>query len=247
MISFALLGGTPTSLRAFFDIYPIESSDDLREWRPYLTVVRTNALSNVVSLVIPRASAPASQHPNLVFLRTPTNHFITPVPQPSGPYAVGVVHRLLSDPTRTNRYGIKTNSSFMATIWYPADPIGGTLPSPYIEPALAKRGAYYFSEPANVERFVAFAKTAAPPVGRWPVVLYSHGYSAHRRQNTGKTEELASHGYVVMAVDHEDCFGTIFPDGRFLNGRYSDPVSMDELRRVTAGRVMDHQNKLNFI
>jgi dienelactone hydrolase len=38
--------------------------------------------------------------------------------------------------------------------------------------------------------------------GRYPLVCFSHGYGGHRRQSTFLCTHLASHGYVVAAVDH---------------------------------------------
>jgi predicted dienelactone hydrolase len=38
--------------------------------------------------------------------------------------------------------------------------------------------------------------------GRHPLVVFSHGYGGHRRQSTFLCTHLASHGYVVAAVDH---------------------------------------------
>src|SRR5262249_61965308 len=38
--------------------------------------------------------------------------------------------------------------------------------------------------------------------GRYPLVLFSHGFGGHRRQSTFLTTHLASHGYVVAAPDH---------------------------------------------
>ena len=38
--------------------------------------------------------------------------------------------------------------------------------------------------------------------GRHPLVAFSHGYGGHRRQSTFLCTHLASHGYVVAAVDH---------------------------------------------
>ncbi|MER7343669.1 hypothetical protein ABT403_38400, partial [Streptomyces sp. NPDC000075] len=38
--------------------------------------------------------------------------------------------------------------------------------------------------------------------GRLPVVLFSPGSGGVRTQNTAWAEELASHGYVVAALDH---------------------------------------------
>ncbi len=50
-------------------------------------------------------------------------------------------------------------------------------------------------------RVAAFA--AAPPApGSHPVVLFSHGRAASALQNTTRVSDLASHGYVVVALEH---------------------------------------------
>ena len=38
--------------------------------------------------------------------------------------------------------------------------------------------------------------------GTYPLVAFSHGFGAHRRQSTFLCTHLASHGYVVAAMDH---------------------------------------------
>jgi pimeloyl-ACP methyl ester carboxylesterase len=45
-------------------------------------------------------------------------------------------------------------------------------------------------------------RDAAPRSGSYPLVLFSHGFGGHRRQSTFLCTHLASHGYVVAAVDH---------------------------------------------
>ncbi len=54
------------------------------------------------------------------------------------------------------------------------------------------------------------------------MVIYSHGSPAWRRHDSQRAEELASHGYVVVTVDHPDCWATEFPDGRYLAGGSGD-------------------------
>jgi predicted dienelactone hydrolase len=46
------------------------------------------------------------------------------------------------------------------------------------------------------------ARDAAPRGGRHPLLAFSHGWSGHRRQSTFLCTHLASHGFVVVAVDH---------------------------------------------
>ena len=46
------------------------------------------------------------------------------------------------------------------------------------------------------------ARDAVPRPETFPLVLFSHGFAGHRRQSTFLCTHLASHGYVVAAVDH---------------------------------------------
>ncbi|MBK8990069.1 MAG: hypothetical protein IPM39_29075 [Chloroflexi bacterium] len=53
--------------------------------------------------------------------------------------------------------------------------------------------------------------------GRYLLILFAHGLSGLRMQNSSMMRELASHGYVVAAMDHTYANAiTIFPDGRAI-------------------------------
>lgn len=47
-------------------------------------------------------------------------------------------------------------------------------------------------------------RDAEPASGRYPLVIVSHGYPGSRLQMSYLTEHLASHGYVVAAIDHSE-------------------------------------------
>jgi predicted dienelactone hydrolase len=51
---------------------------------------------------------------------------------------------------------------------------------------------------------------------RLPVIVYSHGSGSHRGDHTIIVQELASHGYAVVTVDHTYDTFTEFPDGRVV-------------------------------
>src|SRR5262249_51856241 len=125
-----------------------------------------------------------------------------------------------TDPSRTSRYNIGTNSSFMITLWYPTWPMAGVLFAPYIEYKLAPILAGLYGTSQNVlASFCSHAYSAALVATNqapYPIVIYSHGFRVDRRDNTERCAELASHGYIVVAVDHADCLATVFPDGRLL-------------------------------
>jgi pimeloyl-ACP methyl ester carboxylesterase len=62
---------------------------------------------------------------------------------------------------------------------------------------------------------------------QWPVLLFSHGFGiGYESQNTVQMEELASHGYVIVSIDHTYEAGVVvFPDGQVAYG--GAPVAPD--------------------
>jgi predicted dienelactone hydrolase len=74
------------------------------------------------------------------------------------------------------------------------------------------------------------AVSDAPPLhraGGWPVVLFSTGYGVERQLYTGLVEDLASHGFVVVAIDHpHDASIVAFPDGHTVSiGKVGETVN----------------------
>ena len=64
---------------------------------------------------------------------------------------------------------------------------------------------------------------AAAQAQKRPLVLFSHGLSGMKNQNTIQAELLASHGITVISVDHAyDAYLTIFADGTVADYRSSD-------------------------
>jgi dienelactone hydrolase len=220
-VSLELAGSPPAQFRSYFDIYLLEASSNLINWVPLPALLRTNSSANLPLYV----EAEAFGYPTR-FYRTFASDLPTPLPKPTGPYVTGTTSLLLTDSSRTHRYSGATNSSFMVTLWFPAQSMPGTLPATYLESKLAPglAGLYGVSQSVLSNFYchsfkgVAVATNHAP----YPVVIYSHGFRVDRRDNTAKCEELASHGYVVVAIDHADCLVTAFPDGRLLNTTISD-------------------------
>jgi hypothetical protein len=122
-----LTGSAGIAFRSHFDLFRLERSADLAQWDSVATVVRTNAATNDLTFVdATDASSPQR------FYRAASNHVLTPFLAPTGPHAVGTFSRMLTDPSRTNRFRVKTNSSFMVTFWYPAQAPTGNL-APYMD------------------------------------------------------------------------------------------------------------------
>ncbi len=154
---------------------------------------------------------------------------LLPVPRPTaptGPYGVGTATFYLRDDSRPEIYTPDPDDKreVMAQLWYPANPAPHAEPAPYLDnldvtgPAIARQ----FDLPAFLFDHINLTQTNSYPdapmaVEAAPVIVFSHGLTGFRGQNTTMAQELASHGYVVAAMDHTYASGfAIFPDGRVI-------------------------------
>ena len=207
-----------------FDLYPLDVSSNLTDWTSFAIPARTN--NNSSPLVVVDTNAPDSLQR---FYRTYTNQLPTAFRKPSGPFAVGITDRVMMDPTRTNRYRYSPpTNTFMVTFWYPAaPPPAGLLPVPMWDKRLAEDRSLYSAANADPNWALvnplllshAFPQVSFPAgSAKYPIILWSVGVPFWRKGISQGAAELASHGYVVVAMDHCDCWGTVFPDGRYLAG-----------------------------
>jgi dienelactone hydrolase len=181
------------------------------------------------------------------------------LPAPSGPYPVGSTTRLLRDSGRQEpRMGLPgARREVLVQIWYPAERQGRGQP-------YRPRAETIFT--TTQLALVTTHSAAGVPVSRrstrYPVILFSPSWPGRRAQNTVLAEELASRGFLVVAIDHP--FGSAavaFPDGRvihttlgeFLGGSTVEAVeasyqqALDELERRTADArfVLDEIGRLD--
>jgi len=85
--------------------------------------------------------------------------------------------------------------SLKLEIWYPSKTSGESLASYENE----MRSGAKFSLQANAYRDASFDDSE-----QWPLVVLSHGYTGYRTIMFYLGEHLASHGYVVVGIDHTD-------------------------------------------
>jgi len=236
-ISLAVTGGVTTTSRYYYELFPIEASQNLVDWQPLVTLLRTNYETNALIYTDADAAQLLQR-----FYRTPTNQLTTPLPPPDGPYAVGTTSRLLTNSSRTILYA-RTNSSFMVSLWYPAQPTAGVLPALYIDPKIAALGLSPWLT-ANYRGMRAHALPGVPMStneAKYPLVIYSHGHQTLRTDNTRKVENLASYGFIVLALDNVDCYATVFPNGSLFRGIEApnigpgDPLTL----QIATNRVRD--------
>ena len=155
---------------------------------------------------------------------------IIQLPAPTGPHRVGRMSFYAVDSTRaeTMTHDPSDRREVVLHAWYPTDDSARVLAS-YIEvwpqDTIFQRTYRFNIDSLPRVRAHALAEagvsSAAPT---YPVILFSHGLGTVSRLYTSFLENLASHGYIVVGVDHP-YFASAFrlPDGRTV-GTLSSPA-----------------------
>ncbi len=128
-----------------------------------------------------------------------------------GPYTVGVRTLDLVNPDQVDILNSKGGKDTMydrpltVEMWYPAEFSSGMEASVTYEEVMGTRGDSL--RPLIPFTFKGRAvRDAAPKASEeiFPLIVVSHGYVGSRYLMTYLTENLASKGYVVVAIDHTD-------------------------------------------
>ncbi len=166
------------------------------------------------------------------------------LPEPTGPYSVVTRTSCWTDSTHDETFTPEPDyRRIVVQVWYPtATPETGT-PTLYIDnpklrlPALSKQlrlpvSLFRHFDKVRTNSYSGVKDEDFAP--EFPVILFSHGLSGMRFQNTALMEELASQGYVVFAADHSYAANiTIFPNGDIAQYRAGK-------RRITKGSQLEN-------
>jgi dienelactone hydrolase len=127
------------------------------------------------------------------------------IPGPSGEYAIGTTRFEVSEPGSVDTLAPTLSPRRVPVqAWYPAPRgVNGQL-DPYLDGVLSAALAELTHMPKLVfkQRPSSSVLDAPAASGRFPVVIFNHGYGSFQKQSTSLLEELASHGYVVLSVGH---------------------------------------------
>lgn len=142
------------------------------------------------------------------------------LPAPTGRHRIGTTTMHLVDATRPDPWAPTARSrELKIQLWYPTTGTAGGRAAPWMTPAeQAHLETDYFNVPTGRLAWPLTHALEGAPADRsirHPVVLYSHGSRGDRTYNTALVEELASHGYIVVTIDHTFDAGKVeFPDRR---------------------------------
>ena len=188
------------------------------------------------------------------------------IPAPSGPFQVGARTFEMLDKSRREIYsGRDEPRHYMIQVWYPAEAKEDDIRAPWMENAeiFAPAIATYIELPSFFLDHLALAKipaykdadVAAISSRKFPVILFSHGWNGFNAQNAGQALELASHGYIVVGMQHTyGAVVTVFPDGTVapnhpgaLPADRNDPNYEEAARALVNQWAGDMTHTLDFI
>lgn len=162
-------------------------------------------------------------------------------PDLDGAYAVGTLEFELTDPLRAALYAPAPTPERRLYVrgWYPAIAADDRPVRPYFTEAegtsVAARSLQLLGQPAdafrNATRLLTHSRVgAAPASGRFPVIVYNHGFLSYPAQHTALFEHLAAHGYVVLSVGHPwESGGLVYPNGDVL---LASPRILEDMMRI---------------
>ncbi|MEV6271452.1 prolyl oligopeptidase family serine peptidase [Kribbella sp. NPDC051936] len=163
------------------------------------------------------------------------------LPAPTGPWPVGTTTRALTDPRRSDPWNGAPTRELALTVFYPARAVQGYQRAPQLAPAAAEvfktldAGVLHPELPTSGVSWGAtlthsYVDAPALP-GRCPTLVYSPGGADPRTIGTSLAEDLASHGYVVLTLDHPgEASEVVFPDGRLRVIEISPDVQTDPVQ-----------------
>lgn len=202
------------------------------------------ALVACTAVAAPSAAAgPAVVGPTAATAPSSDEAPVLSLPEPTGPYPVGMTPIHLVDEERADPWRPELRRELMVSVWYPAVPYGG--PTPYTTEAVSAavvESAHLPVPPDILTTVETHSYDRAPALpGRRPLVVLSPGAGLSRESLTSLAEDLASRGYVVAGVDHTyEARAIEFPDGRVAPCLLCERENSAEVGAwVTRGRALD--------
>lgn len=174
------------------------------------------------------------------------------VPGPTGPYAVAMKEQPLTDTSRADPLdptGKSKTRRLLVSLYLPVDKSRRSCPAvtvPYMTPPVAAsygQQAAQYGLPATLYdpfqmQFCDLKKLspcgqASNKNNKYPLILFDPGFGESRLIYGAMARSLASHGYVVVTVDHPfDAPAVQFPDGAVIEGADLDDSNLSVLQKV---------------
>lgn len=135
------------------------------------------------------------------------------IPKPSGDYLIGTESFIIEDENRYELYTEDLNDirRIKIQLWYPTESKDGYNQLPWLEDGVVVARAlskdiglplFVLDHTANIMSNSYHQAPISNALDSYPVVIISHGWRGFKNLHTDFAEELASIGYVVVAIDH---------------------------------------------
>lgn len=133
------------------------------------------------------------------------------LPAPTGALPIGATSWHVTDDTRKETFtGSGKTRQVHVLAWYPATSSSTAERAPYLREGLTEvstfatllRSPGVFDDLARVQTHATLDATPAASPAKFPVLVFSHGYTGIPSSHTTLVEDLASHGYAVLSIVH---------------------------------------------
>ena len=172
--------------------------------------------------------------------------FVPSLPMPSGPYRLGTEVFHWTDASRHEPYGRTSEyRQVVAQAWYPTDATRGRS-APYFEepgelPGMGGLPEFVFS--GDFREAQTHAILDAPASGAqatWPVLIFSPALEVPREMYTGLCSEVASRGFVVLALSSTyESAVTELANGEVVESAFPSDPSEEQLYELVKTRAAD--------
>jgi len=136
------------------------------------------------------------------------------LPAPTGPFAVGTSILTLTDTSRVEPHNPTEHRTVVVQLWYPATQSSNPI-ARYQRWSETTFSSFYTPLLHTHSRIDAPIASAPAP---FPVLLFGPRWAGDRTQNAALAEDLASHGYVVAAIDHPYNATRVAINGHVIKG-----------------------------
>jgi len=148
------------------------------------------------------------------------------LPAVTGAAAVGRTELALTDAARADPFASDGRTRELAVwIWYPATEGASGVAAPYLPPAWAPLVNNLGPLSQDLTAVHTNSIANAPLDGRPPVVVLMPGLGAPIASYSALAEDLASHGYAVVGINHTGSADVVFPDGHIVPATPSGGVT----------------------
>ncbi|GLV53552.1 alpha/beta hydrolase [Dictyobacter sp. S3.2.2.5] len=182
-------------------------------------------------------------------------HRTVALPTPSGPFAVGRMEYDWTDQSRIDPFAPHTSQKRELVVWswYPATRVPGAQTAPYLP---AKWGQANDNQIVQSDDSIQTHSVDHAPLSnsmaRYPVLIFEPGMGKIPTQYTTLLEDLASHGYIIFAINPTYSSDVVvFPDGRVAEsttaGKIEDSAGLQAADRIIQVWAQDEIFTINQI